>query len=531
MSQLLTWLQNAWQRPSQQLWLAMGLLSVVAFAQYAPSLNNDFIWDGKETFLNDPSIRDSRFFSSYFTGSVASHLERQGEAYDALDYYRPALRVLHLVEYSLFGENPLGYHAVSVTLNLCVVLLAFFVVREITKNALLALVAALFFAVNPSHVEAISWAYSDSYPLFALFVLLSLFFYLKERWFISLLAFVLALLSQESAVLFPLVLLLERLLIANKRRWQEFAPLLPYVLLAVTFIVVRSIAVGGVPLSGYDMLSWVNAVTTILATSVKIFFVPDAAIALYYNQPGMFEGVSLNQALIYLFVVGLGVVAVWLWYARQHHWLFWYVWFVVWLVAMFNVGEFAYFYFMDKILYLASLGFCVLLAKVILSWRVKPAYTVLIVIGVSVAHFSASLWRDHYYQNEKVYFEKAVEFSPAFPLLRYATGMMYQSIGDYQNAEKALQKTIELEPGHSYAHNNLGNILFMRNDFAGAISAWQRAIEYDPSNPQPYYNIGVAFERQGDMLRALNAYQQYLLHQPNAPLEIQRRVLRMQQMR
>lgn len=530
MSQILVWFHDAWQRPRQQFWMAIMLLSAVSLVQYAPSLSNDFIWDGKETFLNDPSIRDFSFFPSYFTGSVASHLEKQGEAFDSLSYYRPAVKVLHLFEYKLFGENPLGYHAVSVILNLCVVLLAFLVVRELTQDSLLALVASLFFAVNPSHVEAISWAYSDSYPLFSVFVLLSLFLYLKGRMFCSLAALAVALFSQESAILLPVVLVLERLLVAQKRMLRDFYPVIPFVLLVVVFLVVRSIAVGGVPVTGYGIVPWLNAVTTILATSVKIFFVPDAAIALYHNRPGMFEGVSLNQALIYLAVVGLLVIAIWLWRAQRHVWLFWYAWFFVWLVVMFNVGEFAFFYFMDKILYLASLGFCVLLAKTILEWRIKPVFSGALIASIFVTHFSMSLWRDQYYTDEKTYFEKAVEFSPAFPLLRYATGMMYQSQGDYRNAEKEFKITVKLEPTHSYAHNNIGNILYLRNDFAGAIEAWRQAVSVDPSNPQPYYNIGATYERQRDFAQAVNFYQQFLARQPNAPAELRRRILRLQQM-
>ena len=520
-------IQGAWRNPRQQTWLAFFILSSLSLSLYLPSFYGDFIWDGKETFLNDPSIRDSSFFPSYFTEGVSSHIEKQGKAYDSLGYYRPLIRALHLLEYKVFGQNPAGYHAVSIGLNVLVVLLAFLVVREITRNSLLALISAAFFSVNPSHVEAVSWAYSDSYLVFALFCLLSFYLFLRNKMAWSLVAFSAALLAQESAVLLPIVLVLQQYLVAEKRTAKDYKFIILYLLLLGVFLVVRSLAVGGLPITGLGIVPWFNAVTTILVTSVKIFFVPDAAIALYHNKPGMFAGFSISQGFNYLGTIGLGLFAAWLWKCHRAG-LFWYAWFFVWLLVMFNVGEFAQFYFMDKILYMGSLGFCVLLAKGLLSLRIKESVLALMIACYVSVYFSVSMWRESYFHDEKKYFEKAVEFSPDFPLLRYSAGMMYLDRKEFTNAEKEFNLTVKLDPKHSYAHNNLGNIFYMRNELTSAINAWQRAIVADPTNPQPYYNIGAAYERQQNFQQAIRYYRQYLARQANPPADLEKRIQRLQ---
>lgn len=530
MSLMIYNLQNAWSDPRKQFWIVAILLSSLSLTLYFPSFSAGFIWDGKETFLNDPSIRDSSYFSSYFTEGVSSHLEKEGEGFDSLGYYRPLIKTLHFLEYAAFGENPAGYHAVSIVLNLLVVLLAFLVVREITKDSLLALISAIFFSVHPSHVEAVSWAYSDSYLVFSLFSLSSLYLYLRKKMAWSLVSFAAALLAQESAVLLPVVLILERYLVAEKKSIQDYKFLIPYLLLLVLFLVARSLAVGGLPITSFGIVSWLNAISTILATSVKIFFVPDAAVALYHNKPGMFSEIGIGQSFIYLAVIGLGVFALWLW-KKHRAWLFWYLWFFVWLAVMFNVGEFAQFYFMDKILYLGSLGFSVLLAKGLLSLCVRRNIIVAATVCYVVVYFSVSMWRESYYLDEKKYFENAVIFSPDFPLLRYSTGMMYLQHEEYQKAEKEFDLTIKLDPKHSYAYNNLGNILYMRGEYSGAIEFWQRAISSDPTNPQPYYNIAATYDRQSDFKQALHYYQQYLSRQPNPPPDLLKRIRQLQNSR
>lgn len=516
-----------WNHPRQRVILSAALLALFSLLLYANALDNEFIWDGTETFLDDPSIRDFSYLPSYFTGAVTNDIAKEGRGFAYLNYYRPLVRVVHLLEYQAFAENPLGYHAVSILLNALVVILAFLLVNTITGNSLLALVATLLFAAHPSHPEAVSWAYSDSYLWFSVFSLASLFWFWRQRYIPSLLTFTCALLSQESAVLLPLVLLLMRWLLQDAKQLREYRNLIPYVILVAVFLVARTLAVGATPLTDVGLLTLLNAAVTIIATSVKVFFLPDAPITLYHYRPGMFD--VLNASLVASYVVSVGLLgaALWLWRCSKPL-LFWLLWFFVWIVVMFNVGKFAEFYFMDKILYLSSLGGCVLLAQGLLAIPSRAALRAALVAAAVCTFAGMSLWRAAYWDNEQVYFEQALKFAPDFPLLRYATANLYRDQGKLEQAMAEYKITVQLQPDHSYAHNNLGNLYFMRNDYDRAVDAWQQALKADAANPQPYYNIGVALERQGKIAQALGYYRQYLTHQPRPPAAVLRHIRQLQ---
>ena len=503
-------LQEVWARPRQRTLWCVTLLALLSLLQYAYSVGNEFVWDAKETFLLDPSIRDISYLPGYFTESAASHMGLEGEKFAHLNYYRPAIKLLHLGEFQLFGEQPLGYNAVNILLNMAVVVVGFFLVQALSGKPLLALLAGLVYAVNPSRVEAVSWSYSDSYLVFALFCLLALLAFHYRRYVWSLAAFVLALFSQESAVLLPLVLGLYVWLIRGARGPRDFMPLLPFVVATVGFLLLRSAAVGAAPLTDLGPLALANAAATILLSSVQAFFVPQAGISIYHYRAGMFGHFSLHTALAYGVTLALAGVAWWLWRSRRRAELFWFLWFFVWMAVIFNVGKYAEYYFMDKILFLGALGFSVLLAQLALEgpWRGRVgagAITLLI-----VAHFGVSLWRTGFYHDEQAYFEEAAKAAPDFALVQYALASHYREQGAYRKALEHFQQTVAIDPRHSYAQNNIGNIYFLFEDYPRAISAWQAAIAADPANPQPYYNVGIAMERQGDAVQALEYYRKYL---------------------
>lgn len=406
---------------------------------------------------------------------------------------------------------------------MAVVVVAFFVVRLISGNPMLALLAAALYAVNPSRVEAVSWSYSDSYLVFSLFSLIALWCFILRRYLASIAAFVIALLSQESAVLFPVVLLAYLYCYSDRQTFRNYLPVLPFFLLVAVFLLMRANAVGIVPLTDIGLWPWLNAAVTIVTTSVKAFFVPEAAISIYQYRPGMFTDFGLLTAVSYVVTLLLLAVGVWLW-REQRDFLFWYLWFFIWIAVMFNVGKYAEYYFMDKILYLACLGFCVLLAKMALSIR-QPGTAMAAVVGtVLVGYFFLTFWRSTFYVSTPVYLEQAIQTAPDFVPLQYSLANVYQSQGENQRAITLFEQLVRNEPQHSFAQNNLGNLYYQRGELERAMNAWKQAIKADPVNPQPYYNVAMILERQKKGREALRYYMQYLQLEPRPAAEIQRHI-------
>ncbi len=127
---------------------------------------------------------------------------------------------------------------------------------------------------------------------------------------------------------------------------------------------------------------------------------------------------------------------------------------------IFNVGKYAEYYFMDKILFMGALGFCVLLARFLLQGPLPGRAGLAVLSLLLVTHFATTLWRTGFYIDEQRYFEQAAKTAPDFALVQYALGSLYREQGDYERALQAFRRTVAIDPSHSFAWNNLGNIYF-----------------------------------------------------------------------
>ena len=72
-------------------------------------------------------------------------------------YYRPVALVSHAVDYRLWGANPHPAHAENIALHAANVLLLGWLVALLAGNWLPGMLAALLWAVLPTHAEPVSW--------------------------------------------------------------------------------------------------------------------------------------------------------------------------------------------------------------------------------------------------------------------------------------------------------------------------------------------------------------------------------------
>lgn len=204
-------------------------LAAVVLVSYLPSVKVGFLGDdwwflGKAASLNLPD-----YLAFYFDPRTQ------------IFWYRPLYGIFLLFEYLFFGAAPDGYHVGQIVLHVLNCLLLFGIVRQFTGRWRIALLAGLVFAVLPVNNLAIFWiAVQD--PLAMVFYLASIWSWIvylqterRAYYFLSLAAFVLALLGKESSVFLPITLfLIDRLLIAKPSSLSD--ALRRYVPIAVVFL-------------------------------------------------------------------------------------------------------------------------------------------------------------------------------------------------------------------------------------------------------------------------------------------------------
>jgi hypothetical protein len=188
------------------------VLACVTWVVYSPTLKMGFRFVDDYTYL-------------YWAGSMPlpQYLIHSLDPRVQNINYRPLKRILILIEYQVFHSEASNYHFVQNLIHLANTLLVLAIVWRLSKHWRIAFLSALFYAGIPIASEAVFWI-SDEAPLATLFSLGALLFWVgylqsKERHLFSLAisAFVLALLSKESAIVIPIVFfLMDRLLIRDQ---------------------------------------------------------------------------------------------------------------------------------------------------------------------------------------------------------------------------------------------------------------------------------------------------------------------------
>lgn len=178
------------------------LLTSLGFLAFYPALFNffcadDFIWIRS---TNDLFVNHDLTSSDHFV----------------LTRGRPAVNLIFLFLYQLFGLKPFGYHLLSILLHVLNAVLLFQLLSFLTHKTWLRLVASLVFLVHFVHEESLFWISSNSVLLCCSFYLTALLLFLKWRanrgsavlYVCSLFFLMLALFSREDAITFPLLVLL-----------------------------------------------------------------------------------------------------------------------------------------------------------------------------------------------------------------------------------------------------------------------------------------------------------------------------------
>jgi hypothetical protein len=175
-------------------------------------------------------------------------------------FYRPVIEVYFFIGLTLVGCNPLPFHLASVATHIATTMVVWVFANSLGRRTgapwVYGLLSALFFAVQPGGVDAVTWIAAITDQLPALFYVLTLILHLRflERagvgWYgATLCAFVACHLTQESAAtLLPMMLLVELTFVARGglsdrcravvRAWIRYAPfaalLLAYLAVAYT---------------------------------------------------------------------------------------------------------------------------------------------------------------------------------------------------------------------------------------------------------------------------------------------------------
>jgi tetratricopeptide (TPR) repeat protein len=275
------------------------LAAVAGFAVFAPTLRYGFVWDDRATVLFNREIRSLGNAPSFFTGHAFSGAADALRDIDVIQYYRPVWVLSLAVNHAVWGERAIGYHLTNVLLHALASGLTAWLVFELAGSAAAAALAGALFAAHPVHAEAVAWVSARNELLLSVFLLLAFIACVRINRgggagarVACLVFFALALLSKETAVLFPAIVLLYlwaghqagKVPRTAVRPWKRYGWALVLAAVAAAFMALRAGIVS--PLPVHDPLATRLATAPgLVLENLRLLFVPVGLKVLHTFEP------------------------------------------------------------------------------------------------------------------------------------------------------------------------------------------------------------------------------------------------------
>ncbi|MGC1224557.1 MAG: tetratricopeptide repeat protein [Candidatus Sulfotelmatobacter sp.] len=532
---------------------------------YASTITFGWVYDDPPQIPQNPNLHWNRLgflFTHQLWASMSGSQRR---------FYRPFLSLWFLVNKTLFGLNPHGFHVTSLLAHITATALAFFIASRLLKEAGSALLAAAVFGLHPLQAESASWISSVNDPLAAALCFASFLAYKKAAasqrsavgwWALSGLLFLSALLTKEVSVVLPGIILID--LWSNSLSSNSIGkPATPssshfplaiistYGVAAVLWLSLRFWALRGAQPAS-SSLPW----STIILTVPKILLfnlyrtVLPLGLSPHYDFR-LIEAPSAQFLLTLLAVLALAALAI---TAARRDPRLWtaFAWLILPVLPtldlrLMNEDDFIH----DRYTYMSMLGVALLVGFAYSCLRKEwirkkwPQLQLvrLLAAAIVVVFAFASAIQSQYWANDVILFSRAVSRAPEneWAQLNYGSalsdrhrygeaaphfvrsyelkpgwraadfaGFAYQQSGDLPQAERWFRNALQQNPALANAWFGLAQIRLAQHNPDQAIDFLNQALAIQPDAEGYHYELGTALEQASRPSEALAAYQREL---------------------
>jgi protein O-mannosyl-transferase len=317
-------------------------LVIATFAAYEPIRHNGFVnYDDTGYITENPNV----------TNGITTHSIKWSLTSLYAANWHPLTWLSHMLDYQLFGPNPLGHHLVNVAIHIVNALLLFWILKNITGAIWASAFVAAVFALHPLQVESVAWAAERKTVLSGLFWLLTTAFYISytrkptiSRYLLVFLVFGLCIMTKPVVVTLPFVLLLLDYWPLERVRWGQIGRLIVEKIPLLALSVIASVMtfkaqhIAGALISlesipfGYRIanafVSYISYIGKMIAPNQLAIFYP----SLYPNFPKA-EG----AVCVVLFIL-ISFLCIYTWRRRKYTAVGW-LWYVGILVPMIGIVQ------------------------------------------------------------------------------------------------------------------------------------------------------------------------------------------------
>ncbi len=519
------------RRPS----VLLSLLGLVTFVLYSGSLSFEFVWDDWPQIVNNPIIRAWSNLPRAFGSDLWYHVASQQV------YYRPLFVAWSMLNYTLFGLRPWGWHLGSVVLHVGAVASVFWLARRLGLEYWTAALTALIFALHPVHIEPVAWVSAASDTMVTMFAAMAFAAFLNGRdphrkgraawWMASLALLACALLTKEMAVVFcALVGIYAWLHPAGEKSSAEQRVLgaaieaAPYAVVTLAYALLRKHALlhaTGQFDPHHGLVDVARTLPLVLSVYLRQLFLPVSMTALYYTP--YVTGAILTQVVLPVLVLGTALMGLWYWNRREGNSIvaFSGSWLLVGLapalyLRSFGNGDFV----RDRYMYLPSIGFAILAATglrrlpSLKGWNAQ-AVQMCAVLVLCASYATASIAQQVYWGDDLLLLVRGQSLYPGSPYAVAGLAKEYSRLGVHDRAIALARSVVKDHPEYGYGPLALAEAYIHAGRFEEG-RTWLDRVDPDYAKSE----VGMAgvaglYGQMGDYERALVLCSEILEKEPD----------------
>jgi Tfp pilus assembly protein PilF len=510
------------------------VIAVVGGVLYSNTANHNYNLDDFSVIVdNEFTVKGSEAIGDIFT-----HGYRTGMNFED-NLYRPLSKAMFAVEYEKSGGKPELSHKVNILIYSLLCGFIFLLLnRFFPRYFYVSLLASLLFAFHPIHTEVVANIKSRDEMMAMFFMLLGLWYAksyadsAKKRWMLLTGAsFFLALLSKESAITF-LGLMPVTLYFFSSAAIDRMAKITGVsTAVAVCYLYIHHSVTGGLGLTSINIADNSIMATTdfmhqrmtaieILGRYVSLLCYPHPLSCDYsFNTIPLVTSVANARFLLAFVLHAAGLFFAWRGLKNKEAYSYGILFYLITISIVSNVFMLIGTNMAERLVFLPSLGFCIviayLIARITKSMEQIPEkvgdlfgqrpLNWLIIVPILIFFGAKTIDRNKDWKNVKILFDKDVNTVPkSAHMLYYHANMMtnhdtLQTKSEdekkkiYDLAEKELRSAIKILDLFPEAHSTLAKILQYKGQYREAIQHYEKRLTMNNMDATVYNNLGTCY--------------------------------------
>ena len=490
-------------------------LAGIIFLIYANGLNTPLQSDDERHIYGTPQITNVDHYTN---------LSNIG--------YRHINGLSFALNYQWGQDNPFGYHLFNILIHIGTTFLVFFIAQlTIAKGTSwgedaalkIALITALLFGLHPIQTETVTYISGRPGGLAGLFYFLSLLLFilaglkgsrvLRFAFYpLSLIIFFMAVLSKESAITLPAIIILYDLCFMQGQKWPPFRSRLGFyfcypALAGAAFFLSPNVfsVIQGFFKKIHLTLGLVQL--DLLKHPLKLFLFP-VNLTFEYDFPTQVSWVSLLVSIaIILLCVFLAFKK---FYIKSSVLTFCVLWFPL-TIAPTNSFMPRTHLFSERNMYIPSFGLCLFFAVLLYLIADKAKKRGMIWGAVLLIFICTAIMvvkRNQVYASPSTLWADTFKKSPNKLSIGKTLSIHYLMEEDYANALTPLKALLQINPHLYDVHQNLGIAYKSLGNFPEAEKHFKEAIRIEPTDPNSHFNLASLYGNLGQFVQASREFDQ-----------------------